>query len=155
MLNSPTSAACAAVRADAAKNIDHALQRQGVADEAERREQTEAVLASIDAQGLPNGERVDPQRFYTAYADCVSATAANFKAGELSGDPYEIVTKAAELECSSARQNFLAAVHAFTTKRHPELGSGGRAKVTYLFVHMREQQLENEIAKQLSAKESK
>ena len=95
---------------------------------------------------------ISPLEALADYAACVSTTAAEFKASDLSGDTAETVVRAAQVACRKDRQTFVDAVDAFTRARHPELGPGSRAKVADLFVRAQEQNLEREVAGQIDGK---
>jgi hypothetical protein len=95
-----------------------------------------------------------PQEKLAAYGTCVAQTAARFKTSDLSGDSAETIITAAEVACRREKLAFVDAIDAFTSERHPDLGPGGRAKITDLFVRMQEQKLEGEISSQLQGKGS-
>jgi hypothetical protein len=96
----------------------------------------------------------EPQERLADYAACVAETSAAFKAGDLSGDSSQTIIRAAQVACRVERTAFVDAVDAFTKERHPDLNAGGRAKVTDLFVRMREQEIETAVTGQFDGKGS-
>ena len=92
------------------------------------------------------------QENLATYTRCTSDHAISFKAGDLSGDSDATVIEAAKLSCNAERSAFVDAVDSFTRERHPDLGAGSRAKVTAMFVKMREDEMKVDLMLELSAK---